>query len=265
MHQPDDLQRALSAVSEPTRLRIVGLLADRPHTVGEVAAALGALQPQTTKHIQVLEAAGVIEVHRLGRRRVARLQRQTLAKLAEYFGGLAATGDDQDEAVLDDYSRAIAAEEARPAGEPGDRILRFERSYPVGVEQLWTAWTDPAVAATWWAPRHFTVSAFSLAARAGAPIRIVLREGDTAEYESRGRVEEVGPGRLVFSLAPVDAEGEPLFRARHTLTIAGQRPATMTLEIELSDVRPEAAPAVAGLVPGWQQLLDNLGVALECR
>lgn len=259
----EDVQRAISVVGEPTRFRIVGLLSTRAHTVGEIANALGALQPQTTKHIQVLVAAGVVTVHRLGRRRVARLNRETLAGLGHYFGALAEP--EADDATLDEYSLAIARAEARSSSEPGDRILEFVRSYPVDAAELWAAWIDPALATTWWAPRHFTVAAFEFAPRAGTPIRIALREGDGAEYESAGWVEEVDSGRLVFSLAPLDAEHEPLFQARHTLTITGAEPVTMTLRIEVSDVRPGAAPAIAGLEPGWQQLLDNLEATLSGR
>ena len=43
-----DVQGVLQAIGEPTRFRIIELLATRPHAVGEVAEALGALQPQTT-------------------------------------------------------------------------------------------------------------------------------------------------------------------------------------------------------------------------
>jgi uncharacterized protein YndB with AHSA1/START domain/DNA-binding transcriptional ArsR family regulator len=250
------LQRAIAAVGEPTRFRIVELLATRAHTIGELGAALGALQPQATRHIQALEAAGVVTVHRLGRRRVARLNRETLAALAGYFGSLSEA--EPDDADLEVYARAISKEEARGSDESGERTLQFERTYPIHAEDLWAAWTDPAIAATWWAPRHFTVTVFELAPHAGSSMRIALREGDGAEYESAGRVEEVGTGRLVFWLAPLDTAHQPLFQARHTLTITGTRPATMTLHIEVSDLRAGAAPAVAGLEPGWQQLLDNL-------
>src|SRR6478735_7487337 len=84
-----DFQRVLVAIAEPQRYRIVTLLAEGPRTVGEIASALSALQPQTTKHLQALESAGVIAVHRLGRRRLASLERQTLRSLAEHLGELA--------------------------------------------------------------------------------------------------------------------------------------------------------------------------------
>ena len=257
-----DVQRALAAIGEPTRFRILELLAARPHTVGEVAEAIGTLQPQTTKHIQALAAAGVIRVHKLGRRRVARLDRAALAQLGEYFARLAESHPD--DAVLDAYESAIAVEAARPPGDHGGRVLRFSRTFSASARAVWEAWTDPARAARWWAPRHFAVGAFDIAPRAGAPIRVVLREGDAAEYESRGRVEEADPvRRLVFTLAPVDAAGVPLLSARHTVTIDGTGPVALNLAIEVSEVRPDAAPVVAGLEPGWSQLLDELAAQLQ--
>ena len=72
------------------------------------------------------------------------------------------------------------------------------------------------------------------------------------------------PGRrLVFELAPVDAAGEPLFHAVHTLELASGDTTDLTLQIEVTHVRPDAAAAVAGLEPGWAQLLDALERELD--
>ncbi|MGN6428050.1 MAG: metalloregulator ArsR/SmtB family transcription factor [Leifsonia sp.] len=256
-----DVQRALAAVAEPTRFRIVELLASRACTVGEVAEAIGALQPQTTKHLQALEAAGVIRVHRLGRRRVARLDREAFGALSAYFGDLARPG--ADDAVLEDYERAILAEEAGAGG--ADRVLRFTRTLAADPAAVWVAWTDPARAARWWAPPHFTVERLELSPEPGATIHLVLAEGDGVRYASEGRVEAADPSRrLVFSLAPLGPDGAPLFAARHTLSIAGAAAGETELEltIDVSAVRSGAAPAVAGLESGWNQLLDALAASL---
>ncbi|MET9329366.1 metalloregulator ArsR/SmtB family transcription factor [Tsukamurella sp. NPDC003166] len=248
-----DLQRALAAVAEPTRFRIVELLADRPRTVTEVQEAIGARQPQTTKHLQVLEAAGVVRVHKLGRRRVARIDRGMMRTLSEYFATLAVTG--QDDAALEGYDRAIAVERRGD----GARTVVVERTLEVSVDRVWAAWTDPALAATWWAPRHFGVEDVAVAPVAGESVRLVLREGDGARYVSEGRVLEVdAPRRLVFTLAPVGADGAPLFGARHTVVLTGDASTTVTLTIDVTDAGDDAAPMVAGLQPGWNQLLDGL-------
>lgn len=253
-----DVQQALAALGEPSRFRIVELLGERAMTVGEVTEALGALQPQTTKHIQALEAAGVIKVHKLGRRRVARLDRDSLGELVSYFGQLARAEDD--DAALESYDRAIVAEGEHRTGA---RTLEFERQLETSPEAVWAAWTDPERAARWWAPRHFSVDTFEIAPEVGAPIQVALREGTSDTYTSIGQVVEADPGRrLVFSLAPVDSQGQALFSAIHTVTVAGDNPTTLRLMINISDVRDDAAAAVAGMDAGWPQLLDQLQAML---
>jgi uncharacterized protein YndB with AHSA1/START domain/DNA-binding transcriptional ArsR family regulator len=257
-----DVRRALAAMGEPTRFRIVELLADRSRTVGEVAQALGALQPQTTKHLQALEAAGVIRVHKLGRRRVARLERAVFRELAGYFDRFAR--EDPDDAALESYERGIAEEAAGSGGAAVARTLHYQRRLEAAPDAVWQAWTDAERAATWWAPRHFFVEAFDIAPRVGAPIRLLLREGASDIHRSAGQVIAVDPGRrLVFSLAPLDRDGRALFTAFHTVTIEGDNPTILRLEIDVSDVRPEAVAAVAGLHPGWTQLLDGLEAVLS--
>ncbi|WP_106815741.1 SRPBCC domain-containing protein [Microbacterium timonense] len=253
-----DVQPALAAIAEPTRFRIVELLSAGACTVGEVAAGIGALQPQTTKHIQTLEVAGVIRVHKLGRRRVARLNRETMAGLSSFFANLGVP--EPDDAALEDYEAAIVRESATAPPAADARALTFERRLRSSAADVWAAWTEPRRAARWWAPRHFAVEALDLAPHEGAPIRYVLREPDGTRYESAGRVvEAVATTRLVFELAPIDAGGVALFAARHTVTLTAEDAGTvLTLRIDVSDVRGDAAAAVAGLEPGWSQLLDAL-------
>ena len=51
----------LSALAEPNRLRIVDLLREGPRPVGEIVARLRLHQPQVSKHLRVLGAAGLVE------------------------------------------------------------------------------------------------------------------------------------------------------------------------------------------------------------
>src|SRR3954471_13963601 len=98
----------LAAVADPARWRLVSLLAERPRSVGVLAQLAGARQPQTTKHLQVLERAGVVVSHRLGQRRVYALHPATLRELAAALGRLA------DAAALaggfEEHRRTVAAE-----------------------------------------------------------------------------------------------------------------------------------------------------------
>src|SRR3546814_15102368 len=52
---PDALDRVFQALSDPTRRAMLGDLAVRPHTVGELAAPFEISLAGASKHIQVLE------------------------------------------------------------------------------------------------------------------------------------------------------------------------------------------------------------------
>lgn len=49
------------ALGSETRLRILNLLADGDRNINEIGAALGLSQPTVTKHMQILEQAGLVE------------------------------------------------------------------------------------------------------------------------------------------------------------------------------------------------------------
>lgn len=250
-----DPQRAFAAMGEPTRYRILEVLAASPATVGGVAEAIGALQPQTTKHLQALEAAGLITIHRLGRRRVASLNRSSFAMLAAHLGRWAQTGPDDD--ALQAYEQAVVHAQADPGQ---DRSVTLRAAIPGPVDAVWCAWTDPQIAGRWWAPPHFEVRELAIAPEQGAPIRFTLGEPGGATYRSEGSVIESDPGRsLVFALAPVDETGAPMFDAVHTVSFSGDdATTTVELRIEATGVKPNAVEAIAGLEPGWTQLLAAL-------
>jgi DNA-binding transcriptional ArsR family regulator len=68
------LDRSFDALSHPARRAIVARLARGPATVGEASRTLGLSKPAVSKHLKVLEQAGLIErtvvgrTHRLGLR-----------------------------------------------------------------------------------------------------------------------------------------------------------------------------------------------------
>lgn len=71
----------LSALAEPNRKKIVELLRDGPLTVGEIADRLGLRQPQASKHLKVLNEAGLLEVKAEANRRIYRLRSEPFQTL----------------------------------------------------------------------------------------------------------------------------------------------------------------------------------------
>lgn len=54
------------ALAEPNRVRVVAALTSRPACVCELAQALSLNQPNLSRHLRVLEAAGLVKSRRAG-------------------------------------------------------------------------------------------------------------------------------------------------------------------------------------------------------
>jgi ArsR family transcriptional regulator len=65
---------ALRAAAEPTRMRLLALLADGELTVGELVTILGQSQPRVSRHLRLLVEAGLLEKAREGSRMFHRLK-----------------------------------------------------------------------------------------------------------------------------------------------------------------------------------------------
>jgi ArsR family transcriptional regulator len=53
--------RVMKALSDPNRVKVVKMLGIRPLCVCEITAILGLAQPTVSKHLKVLEEAGLVE------------------------------------------------------------------------------------------------------------------------------------------------------------------------------------------------------------
>jgi DNA-binding transcriptional ArsR family regulator len=84
---PDHLSDTLSALADPTRRAILARLALGEATVGELARPFAMSGPAVTKHLNVLEKAGLIRRGRDAQRRPCRLQADRLKEAAEYLVG----------------------------------------------------------------------------------------------------------------------------------------------------------------------------------
>jgi len=73
MHTDQQLTAVFSALADPTRRAILAKLADGEATVSELAAPFQLAQPTISKHLRVLEDAGLIETGRDGQSRPRRL------------------------------------------------------------------------------------------------------------------------------------------------------------------------------------------------
>jgi DNA-binding transcriptional ArsR family regulator len=84
-YKADTLDRTFAALSDPTRRAILARLAQGDASVSELAAPFAMSLPAISKHLRVLEQAGLVERTRDGRVHRLRLVAQPLHQAASWI------------------------------------------------------------------------------------------------------------------------------------------------------------------------------------
>jgi DNA-binding transcriptional ArsR family regulator len=108
-----------SALAEPNRLHIIELLREGPCSVGEIADRLVLRQPQASKHLRVLSAAGLVAVRPLAKLRVYHLQPQAFDELSVWLESFTRTWNERFNA-FDGYLQVLKGQRQ----EQGDDLGR---------------------------------------------------------------------------------------------------------------------------------------------
>lgn len=82
----DPLSATFSALADPTRRAILARLAEGEASVGELGAPFAMSGPAVTKHLKVLERAGLISRSRTAQLRPARLEPEALKAASDWLG-----------------------------------------------------------------------------------------------------------------------------------------------------------------------------------
>ncbi|MGV9312768.1 metalloregulator ArsR/SmtB family transcription factor [Streptomyces sp. NPDC003691] len=280
----------LTALADPARMRLVALLAERPRPVGVLAQLAGARQPQTTKHLQSLERAGVVTSRRSGQRRIYALRPAPLRELAAVLGQLADTAERAGGPgeTYDRYGRSLETERhaARGTGWADGRTFRFVRRLPGRPPAVWRQLTEAPLLARWWTPDDLRVSELVFEARPGGRIAHEYRDvDDTGDAggasgadgldrvagRSEGVVEDVRPGEyLAYRVSPLLPDGSPAFTAHVALELRPAEAETgggteLDVHWVIGDSTVASADFVAGIEIGFGQSLDKLTAALAAE
>jgi DNA-binding transcriptional ArsR family regulator len=83
----DELSSVFAALADPTRRAILARLIEGDLTVGELTAPFGVSQPAISKHLKVLEGAGLISRSRRATARLSHLEAEPLREATEWLVG----------------------------------------------------------------------------------------------------------------------------------------------------------------------------------
>ncbi|MDF2806145.1 MAG: hypothetical protein K0S43_1091 [Cellulosimicrobium sp.] len=263
------MEAFLAALADPVRWRLVTLLAERPRPVGVLAQLAAARQPQTTKHLQTLERAGVVVSQRSGQRKIYALAPDALRELAEALTALAEAADAATSGkTFEQYGKSLTSERdaARETGWADGRKFDFTRSLAAAPDVVWRHLTEAPLLARWWTPDDLRVSELVFEARPGGRIVQEYRDAEDVDGSgevvgrAEGQVVEARPAeRLAYQLSPVLPDGSVAFTAHVDLDL---RPdgtgAALDVRFRVTDSTVDSADFVAGIEIGFGQSLDTL-------
>ena len=116
--QTDHLSTTFAALADPTRRAILARLASGEATVTEVAAPFDLSLPAISKHLKVLQRAGLIEQGRQAQWRPCRLTPEPLRDVADWVGQYKRHWEASLDR-LDEYLRTLQAESTDDDGPDG--------------------------------------------------------------------------------------------------------------------------------------------------
>jgi DNA-binding transcriptional ArsR family regulator len=120
MQQPDTLSTTFAALSDPTRRAILARLAAGEASVKDLSAPFEMTQPAISKHLRVLERAGLIERGRQAQWRPRRLRAEPLREIADWVSQYRRHWEDSFDR-LDEFLRDVQTRQEPGHGDHDDR------------------------------------------------------------------------------------------------------------------------------------------------
>ena len=183
------------ALAHPLRRDIVERLSGGVASVGEVSRDFGVSKPTISRHLKMLEEAGVVSRVIDGRTHRIALRPEALAEASDWIE----SQRERWERLFDVVGEYL--EERKTVTEKSGHVVRIERTFTASAADVFDAWTSPEVMRRWFhcAPNWDTPEA-EVDLRAGGKVRVVMRRPDGTEVVAQGRYTLIDrPHRLVMT------------------------------------------------------------------
>lgn len=108
--QVDELSRTFAALADPTRRALLARLAEGSFTVGELAQPFAMTFAAVSKHLRILQAAGLVNHTRSAQYRPASLDGRPLRAATAWIGDYRQFWDDSFDA-LDEHLTTLTSKE----------------------------------------------------------------------------------------------------------------------------------------------------------
>lgn len=123
----DPLSLVFGALADPTRRALILRLADGEATVAELAAPFAMSQPAISKHLKVLEGAGLVTRSQRGTARLSHLEAEPLRDATTWLARYQHFWQESHDR-LDELLAALQASDDAPALGPGSTRKKARRT-----------------------------------------------------------------------------------------------------------------------------------------
>ncbi len=153
--------------------------------------------------------------------------------------------------------------------------VTLERTYDASVEEVWEAWTNPALLKQWWGPENVTIPECTVDLQVGGTFYIVMEAGEgMGPYKGtlwpmQATFTSIEPHSHLAYGAQAWTEGK-----KETTTIDQTTDITFSQEGNTTKVTvvatihktgPDATMAVQGMQAGFTQQLEKLSKFLNTK
>jgi DNA-binding transcriptional ArsR family regulator len=118
----DQLSLVFGALADPTRRAILTSLAEGEATVAELASPFAVSQPAISRHLKVLEQAGLISRNRRATARLSRLEAEPLREVTIWLARYQRFWDESHDRLDDLLAALQAGEQQDPCHDPAATV-----------------------------------------------------------------------------------------------------------------------------------------------
>jgi len=243
------LSRILKVTSNVTRRSILTTLVQQgPTRVTDLAEHYAMSLNAVSKHIKVLESAGLVSRRRLGREHLIEANLEPVRVIDEWFQELRSIW----EIRLENLDHLLAKENLMP-----ELSLTVSRTIGAPIENVYSAWLDPSMLAKFMIPGEgMTVPRVEADAHEGGRFSLVMAAGDQ-ELPHGGEYKKLDPYTMIIFTweSPYSADDSTV-----TLNFSEVDGGT---NVELTHVKFLDEESRDSHLEGWGAILKQLDVVLS--
>lgn len=202
------LDQVYDAIADPTRRAILGILAEGEANVGTLADKFPISLNGVSKHVKVLERAGLVHRTVLGREHRLRLNAEPLQQASAWLDHYRGFWNER-LASLEEFLQKKEDKMATTT-EASAPVLEVRRHIAAPRQRVFDAWLDSEAMARWMRPGKVTHSTVTLEPRVGGSFRILMHGPNGEDFDHQGEYLVIdSPSRLSFTWISKGTDHKP--------------------------------------------------------